>query len=183
MLNYEFILNEDTKSVSDTDLEESVELDYHNVLNESTEQIPDNEFKESVMLDYEYVLKESSMLNEVSVTTFSAYISSNLQKGTPAKQAGSAYGAKFAEHADTNTLQPRSIVTKDPSMHNANIDHFSKYRPDINTKLIETMYTDTCGQLRNNQQYVREFFESFVAEVKAKTKDIPFAPSEILNIA
>ena len=80
MLNYEFILNEDTKSVSDTDLEESVELDYHNVLNESTEQIPDNEFKESVMLDYEYVLKESSMLNEVSVTTFSAYISSNLQK-------------------------------------------------------------------------------------------------------
>lgn len=159
MLNYELILNEDANSVSDNELEESVKLDYG------------------------YVLKESSMLNEVSVTTFSAYISSNLQKGIPAEQAGSAYGAKFAEHADTNTLQPRSIVTKDPSLQDANIDHFTKYRPDINTKLIETMYTDTCGQLRNNQQYVREFFESFVVEVKAKAKDISFASSEILNIA
>jgi len=66
-------------------------------------------------------------------------------------------------------------------MQNANMNHFTKDRPDINTKLIEAMYKDTCGQLKNNQQYVRKFFESFVIEVKKV--GILFTPSAILNIA
>lgn len=155
--------------------------------NQTFDACSQEKLEETYRLDYGYVLNESERftercrLSELAVESFVRRISTNLMKKIPAEQAGGVYGAKYAEHATDNTLEPISLVTKDPSMQNANINHFTKDRPDINTKLIETMYKDTCGQLKNNQQYVRDFFESFVAVVKKV--GIPFASSAILNIA
>lgn len=181
-MDYENILNEDTENISDNELEESVELDYESILNESSEQSFDNELEESASLDYERILAERCKLNEVTSSTFARLILNNIESGISANQAGYDYGSKFAKNPTDTPLQPRSMVTEDPSMQNANINHLFKDKPSINTQLIEKVYEEVCADVTNrHREYAKEYFESFVAEVKHA--GIPFAPSEILNIA
>lgn len=163
-MDYEKILFADNK------LEENFEVD-------KTQE----KLEETYRLDYGYVLNENERfterrrLSEISSSTFSGIIKDALKRGETAKQAGIGYGAKYAQHAYDNTIEARSMIKE-----GININHFYKDKPDINTKLVENVYKDICIDLKKEQP-AKEFFESFVAEVKKV--GVPFAPSATLNIA
>lgn len=126
---------------------------------------------------FQEVYNESlQKFTEVAVTTFTNLLKGALHKGISASEAGHDFGKKFAKKPYENSLQPVSNV-----IDNATIETFRNDKPDINTKLIETVYTDTLLNFKDNPKAVKDYFEAFVEEIKAV--GVPFAPSSKLNVA
>lgn len=96
-------------------------------------------------------------LMEVSVTTFTGLLKSVLYKGIKASAAGHDFGKKFARRPYKNSLQPISNV-----IDNVTIETFRKNNPEINTKLIETVYVDTLLNFKDNLKAVKDYFEAFI---------------------
>lgn len=126
---------------------------------------------------FQEVYNESlQKFTEVAVTTFTNLLKGALHKGISASEAGHDFGKKFAKKPYENSLQPISNV-----IDNATIETFRNDKPEINTKLIETVYTDTLLNFKDNPKAVKDYFEAFIEEIKAV--GVPFAPSSKLNVA
>ena len=126
---------------------------------------------------FQEVYNESlQKFTEVAVTTFTNLLKGALHKGISASEAGHDFGKKFAKKPYENSLQPVSNV-----INNATIETFRNDKPEINTKLIETVYKDTLLNFKDNPKSVKDYFEAFVEEIKAV--GVPFAPSSKLNVA
>lgn len=126
---------------------------------------------------FQEVYNESlQKLTEVAVTTFTNLLNSALRKGISASDAGHDFGRKFAMKPYENSLQPVSNV-----IDNATIETFKKDKPEINTKLIETVYVDTLLNFKDNTKAVKDYFEAFIEELKSV--GVPFVPSSKLKVA
>lgn len=125
---------------------------------------------------FQKVYSESRQkLMEVSVTTFTGLLKNALYKGIKAGAAGHDFGKKFARRPYENSLQPISNI-----IDNVTIETFRKNNPEINTKLIETVYVDTLLNFKDNLKAVKDYFEAFIEELK--TAGVPFVPSSKLKI-
>lgn len=126
---------------------------------------------------FQEVYNESlQKLTEVAVTTFTNLLKGALRKGIGASDAGHDFGKKFAMKPYENSLQPVSNV-----IDNANIETFKEDNPEINTKLIETVYVDTLLSFKDNPKAVKDYFEAFIEELKSV--GVPFVPSSKLKVA
>lgn len=126
---------------------------------------------------FQEVYNESlQKLTEVAVTTFTNLLKGALRKGISASDAGHDFGKKFTMKPYENSLQPVSNV-----IDNANIETFKEDNPEINTKLIETVYVDTLLSFKDNSKAVKDYFEAFIEELKSV--GVPFVPSSKLKVA
>lgn len=126
---------------------------------------------------FQEVYNESlQKLTEVAVTTFTNLLNGALRKGISASDAGHDFGRKFAMKPYENSLQPVSNV-----IDNATIETFREDNPEINTKLIETVYVDTFLSFKDNSKAVKDYFEAFIEELKSV--GVPFVPSSKLKVA
>lgn len=125
---------------------------------------------------FEEIHNESfGKITEVAVSTISNQIKRALDKGLSPSEAGHDFGKKYARKPYENSLQPVSNVVA-----NAVVETFRNDNPVINTKLIETVYTDTLLIFKNNPNIVKEYFEAFIEEVKAV--GVPFVSSSKLKV-
>ena len=86
------------------------------------------------------------------------------------KCCGHDFGKKFARRPYENSLQPISNV-----IDNVTIETFRKNNPEINTKLIETIYIDTLLNFKDNSKVV---MKALVDQALAKENQLLSAKYE-----